>query len=257
MVVAGAHRVGRRERRPGAAAVTGLLVMVPTRGRRAQCERLLQSYQDTVTLAGTEMVFISDGDDQDTYEGMGWEPATHAVIGPRLPFSGKLNSVAAVAAGGYDVLMWVGNDHVFRTPGWDGIMLAALHDMGGSGWVYPDDRRRADVPEIWMCSSDVVRALGWFANPSCSHYYTDNSVAELGRRAGLIRYCPQAVIEHLHYSVCKDTEYDALYKEAEETWGQSDLAAFRQWMTDTMPYEVARLRRQFSPDVAWVLGKVA
>ena len=234
-----------------------LLVMIPTRGRRPQCERLLQSYTETVAGQDTDLVVITDGDDQDTYEGMDWGPATVAVLDPRMAFSPKLNAVAAARAADYDVLMWVGNDHVFRTPGWDEKLLAALDGMGGHGWVYPDDKRRTDVPEIWMCSSDVVKTLGWFACPAMSHYYTDNAVADLGRRAGLIRFVPEVVIEHLHYSVCDETEYDGLYKEAETRWGQADLTAFQQWRADTMPFEIAKLRREYNPDLAWLLSKVA
>lgn len=231
-----------------------LLVMIPTRGRRAQCERLLASFTETATCA--DLMFIADGDD-DSYEGMDWGEAVCATLDPREYFSGKLNKIAAEMKDLYRVLMWVGNDHVFRTPGWDKLMLDALEDMGGSGWVYPDDKRRSDVPEIWMCSSDVVTALGWFANPRLDHYYTDNSIAELGKRTGLIRWCPQAVIEHLHYSVNPETEHDELYKFAENAFGASDLKAFHQWRADQCPMEVSVLRRQFNPDVAWVLSRVS
>jgi hypothetical protein len=234
--------------------VTGLLVMVPTRGRRAQCERLLESFTETATCS--DIAFITDPDDQDTYAGMDWGAAACGVLDPRQFLSGKLNATAAAMAGTYPVLMWVADDHVFRTPGWDKLMLGALEDLGGSGWVYPDDKRRNDVPEIWMCSSDVVKALGWFANPAVEHYYLDNSIAELGKRAGLIRWCPQAVIEHLHYSVCKDTEHDAVYSETEAAFGEKDLAAWQEWRASKLAHEVAVLRREFSPDVRWVLSKV-
>ena len=120
----------------------------------------------------------------------------------------------------YDVLMWLGDDCVFRTPGWDEIMLAALEDLGGTGWVYADDKRRADVPEHWMVSSDVVKALGWFYPPHVVHYYVDNSIAELGKRSGLIRYCPEAVIEHLHYSVAgSKARKDRVYSQTEKLFG--------------------------------------
>ena len=57
-----------------------LLVIVPTRGRRANCERLLESFQETSACA--DITFITDPDDQDTYEGMDWGPAMHAVLDP-------------------------------------------------------------------------------------------------------------------------------------------------------------------------------
>ena len=82
-------------------------------------------------------------------------------------------------------------------------------------------------------------------------------MAELGKRSGLIRWCHQAVIEHLHHSVRPDVEHDAVYREAEAMYGAADLGAYRQWQSDHMPYEVARLRREHNSDVRWVLSKVA
>ena len=232
-----------------------LLVMVPTRGRRANCERLLKSFTETATVA--DLAFILDPDDQDTYEGIDWGPAAAGVLAPRAYLTGKLNRTAEAMCDVYDTLMWAGDDHVFSTPGWDRIMLDALEDLGGSGWVYPDDRRRSDVPEIWLCSSDVVKTLGWFANPQLSHYYIDNSIAELGKRAGLIRFCPGAVVEHLHYSVAAGTARDEVYQTTEALFGASDMQAFHQWRADVMPFEVSLLRRQFSEDVDWVISRVA
>jgi hypothetical protein len=248
-------RDGDRQEEETELSDNDLLVMVPTRGRREQCERLLKSFTETAS-DGTDLLFILDPDDQETYAGMEWGPAATAVLEPREYLSGKLNKTAMAMADVYDVLFWAGDDHVFSTPSWDRIMLAALEDLGGHGWVYPDDKRRSDVPEIWMCSSDVVKALGWFANPAVQHYYLDNSVAELGKRAGLIRWCPEAVVEHLHYSVAPGVEHDETYRSTEEMFGESDLKAFHQWRGDHLANEVSVLRRAFSPDVAWVLSRV-
>jgi hypothetical protein len=231
-----------------------LMVMVPTRGRPEQLRRLLDSFAETATCA--DIAVITDPDD-DSYDGFDFGDAARAVLEPRAFLAGKLNKTAEAFADIYRTLMWVADDHVFITPGWDKIMLDCLAEMGGSGWVYPDDKRRSDVPEIWMCSSDVVQALGWFANPALSHFYLDNSIGELGKRSGLIRWCPQAVIEHRHYSVTRDVERDEVYRTTEEMFGTSDLAAFQQWRSDQMGNEVAVLRRQFSPDVAWVMDLVA
>ena len=231
-----------------------LLVMVPTRGRPDWCARLLESFRDTSTCA--DIVFVLDPDNEDEYADVEWGDAMHGVLAPRGTLQDKLNQTASAYAGAYRVLMWCGDDHVFKTQGWDKLMLGVLEDMGGHGWVYPDTKRRADVPEIWMCSSDLVEALGWFFNPQLSHFCGDNSVGELGKRAGLIRWCPQAVIEHLHYSVTPETERDKVYSESEAAFGESDLAAFQAWRASQLANEVAVLRRNFSEDVRWVLSRV-
>lgn len=227
--------------------------MVPTRGRRAQCEHLLETFTATATCA--DLLFITDPDDE-SYAGMDWGEAAVAELAPREYLSGKLNKTAMAMTDLYKVLMWTGDDVAFRTQAWDKILLAALEDLGGSGWVYPDDKRRNDVPEHWMVSSDVVKALGWFANPKLDHFYLDNSIAELGKRSGLIRWCPQAVVEHLHYSVAKGVEHDAVYQSTEDKFGASDLQAFHEWRSSQAANEVSVLRRQFSPDVKWVLSRV-
>ena len=238
-----------------------LLVIVPTRGRRANCERLLASFTATATCS--DLLFVTDPDDRDTYAGTDWPGAAVAELAPREYLVGKLNKVALAMAGTYKVIMWAGDDCLFHLPAeeggpaWDRALLDLLAEMGGSGWVYPDGRRRNDVPEHWACSSDVIVELGWFANPVLSHFYIDNSVAELAKRAGLIRYCPQAVVSHEHYTVTPGVEHDETNRSTEELFGGPDLAAFHQWRADVMPYEVARLRRAFSPDVSWVLSRVA
>ena len=254
--------------------MTDLLVMVPTRGRRANCERLLKSFRETAS-PGTDLVFITDPDD-DSYEGMDWGPADCGTLSPRGTLREKLNQTATAFADAYPALMWCGDDHVFHPPKegqepWDRLMLAALKGLGtcdrcrpggqqdcvGHGWVYPDTVRRRDVPEIWLASSSLVKALGWFFPPHVNQFYGDNSIAELGKRAGLIRICPEAVIEHLHYSITPDVEHDEVYREAEDTFGASDLQAFQQWRALQLANDVAVLRRKFSPDVAWVLSRVA
>jgi hypothetical protein len=232
-----------------------LLVMVPTRGRPAQCGRLLESFRETTDRA--DLCFILDPDQEDLYAEVEWGEAAHGVLAPRATLREKLNQTAAAFRDSYDALLWCGDDHVFRTKSWDTLMLAALEDMGGHGWVYPQTVRRQDVPEIWMCDTGLARHLDWFFPPAVNHYYADNIIAELGKRSGLIRNCPEAVVEHLHYSTDPGIEHDQVYSEAEGTYGQADLKAFNQWRADHAALDASVLRRTYSRDVAWVLGRVA
>ena len=237
----------------GASPENDLMVMVPTRGRPERLRKCLDSFKETSTCA--DITVITDPDDP-SYDGFDFGEAAHGVLEPRAYLTGKLNKTAEAFADMYRVLMWVADDHVFETPGWDTIMLGRLEEMGGSGWVYPEDTRRSDVPEIWMVSSDIVRALGWFANPVLNHFYVDNTIGELGKRSGLIRWCPQAVIRHEHYSITPGVDRDEVYRTTEEMFGPSDIAAYHEWCAAQMGNEVAVLRRNFSEDVRWVLSRV-
>jgi hypothetical protein len=229
------------------------IVIVPTRNRPEQCRRLIKSFEDTTDNA--QLMFVIDGDDK-SYDGFDWKGHGCAEMNPRASLSQKLNHTAMKILDDYDEIMWQGDDHEFITPHWDAKFLQARGESG-SGWLYPNNGRRADVPETWSVSRDIVEALGWYANPALAHYYIDNSTAELGKRAGVIRLVPDVQITHHHYSVDKETEYDGLYKETEQLFGQRDLEAFQQWrVSPQLAGAVSLLRRKFNPDVNWVLSKV-
>ena len=229
-----------------------LLVMVPTRKRRENCERFLKSFTETADLA--DLVFITDPDD-DSYEDMDWGSALHAKLDPRDCTQVKVNQTANATASSYDALMFIGDDNIFVTPHWDTLLMEALEEMGGTGMVYPENGRRRDIPESIVISSDIVIELGYFMNPGFAHYYVDNVWNELGKKAGLIRFCPQVVVSHKHYQADSEIPRDETYSEAERKWGQSDLLAWHRWRATDMPMEVSRLRRKFNPDVEWVLGQ--
>lgn len=229
-----------------------LQVIIPTRGRKENCERVLKSFE--MNTDDADLVFVTDGDDQDTYEGMDWGSALHAVLDPRDTLTGKLNQVADACKDDYDALMFTGDDHVFRTRHWDTIMMTTLEEMGGTGILYPDGRRN-NLPESWLMSADIIRELGWFACPGQQHYHCDTIIAELGKRSGLLRYCPEAIVEHLHYSNGGALK-DEIYQYAENTWMMTDQQAYQQWRGTVMPHQVALLRRKFSPDVKWALSKI-
>jgi hypothetical protein len=234
-----------------------LLMMVPTRWRRDNCERLLKSFTEATDNA--DLVFITDADDQDTYQDMDWGPAANEIIdsgGARIGTTVKVNHITGMHADDFDAFGYIGDDHLFTTPHWDTMLLAQLESMGGTGMVFGDDKRRNDIPETVIITSDIVKELGHFAEPTLAHYYIDNVWAELGGRANLIRYCPDVVLEHLHYQVNKSVEHDQTYCSAEDLWGTSDMEAFYAWRENVMPFEAARLRRRFSKDLDWLFSRI-
>lgn len=233
-----------------------ILVMVPASGRRQQVERLLKSHEQNTGKAA-DLVFILDPGDEETYDGVDWGDSLAGVMSPRGTFVEKLNRTALDFANDYDALMLVRDDCVFATPQWDELLTEALEAFGGTAMLQPDDRKRDDVPEIILISSDIVRELGWFANPAMGHFYIDNTWAELGKRAELLHRCPGVVIPYLHYTLGPDVAIrDDIDAETETAWGASDLMAFRQWQSDVLPNQASQLRRKFNPDVQWILSKI-
>lgn len=228
-----------------------MLVMVPARGHRKQAENLLESFEKNTDAA--DLIFILDPDDEETYEGLDWKDAIAGVLSPRAPLTEKLNETVLGFLDDYDAIMFARDDNIFLTEHWDTVMLARLESMGGTGMLYPDNRRRRDIPEIIMISSDIVRELGFFAQPHMRQFYFDNAWNDLGRRAGLLHFVPEVIMEHRHVP---EGEYDALFHEVENRQAETDLQTYRQWGAAQLPITVAMLRRQFSPDIKWLLGKV-
>jgi glycosyltransferase involved in cell wall biosynthesis len=233
--------------------MTDLCVMLPTRKRPELARRCIDSFRETKTLDSTDLILVVDDDDGSYADFTDCDKITLT----RGTLVTAVNGAAEFLAPHYDALFLAADDLVFVTKGWDEILLRALEDLGGTGIVFPDGKRRYDVPEHPVISSDFIGEMGHFAEPSLGHFYVDNVWAELGKRTGLIRFVPEAVIEHRHYSVDPETVHDEVYREAEKAHGGPDLAAFHAWRAERMPFEVSRLRRKFNPDVAWVTSRIS
>ena len=217
-----------------------ILVVLPTRGRRELLARCVKTFTETTDTA--DLLVVIDDDDEGTYEGLEFPPGVRTQVIPRLPLAAKNNRIAVAEAPSYRAVIIVGNDQTFDTRHWDTILTAELDRMGGSGIVYPDTKRRRDIGEICLISSDIILALGWFSEPSLKHYWADNVIDDIGRAAGCLKFCPDAVIEHHHYSVDPGTPYDAVYRYG-ESHGGHDAQAYRAWRQDRMDADVATVRK--------------
>lgn len=231
-----------------------LLVMIPTRGRPEQCKNLIESFDKNTDNA--DLVFLTDADDE-SYKDFDWQGHACLVTDPRPTMVQKLNSAAYKFLDDYDVMAWYADDNEFVTPHWDTLMLNTLDEMGGSGWVYSWDHRRTDIPETWMVSTDIVREMGWYANPLMSMYFVADSIAIIAKRASLLRFCKEADIPHHHYEVDPNVKRDATYQSSEMLYGRNDQLTWQAWsQSNQVAALVSRLRRKFNPDVKWVVGKV-
>jgi hypothetical protein len=127
----------------------------------------------------------------------------------------------------YAALMFVGDDNVFATPGWDRLLLGPLADRPGIS--FPRGAREGH-PETFVISSEIVAALGWMMLPAQRHYYVDDAVLELGVRAGCITYVPEVSVPHLHYKLTGQPS-DRVYARA-EAWLDEDRASYWRWLRE-------------------------
>ena len=99
---------------------TKVSVLVPTRQRLDRLRTMLASFH-TTSSGAAELVFRVDDDDVPTQTLL---TDYHQIIGPRRGYGGlpeMLNELYAASSG--DVLMCGNDDVVFKTPGWDAIIL--------------------------------------------------------------------------------------------------------------------------------------
>jgi hypothetical protein len=179
-----------------------LLIIVPSRGRPQNIARLLDAVRETRRIDTHVHVAVDEDDEtlpqyQAVMDKAGGE---HDVLetGPRKGLCGTTNDVAVRRAAEYPYLASLGDDMVPRTSGWDRALTRGIERMGGTGFTYPFDGTREDIPEAVVMSSDIVAALGWMCEPSLKHWYPDNVWADLGRGAGCLRHLRAIAVDHLN-----------------------------------------------------------
>lgn len=207
-----------------------LLMIVPTRRRRANLDRFLASWEATRTTSRL-LIVTEDGDD--SYDLMPIPFGARTVETEPGTLTEKLNRYAVPAARSYDAVGFLADDCICETHGWDEQLLAAL---ATPGIAWPTSGRQ-DLGEHQAISSLIISALGWYFPPQLAHYWTDNAVADIGRGAGCYRQVP-AVIRHDHKP---DGISDETY-EAAEASGDADAAAYQAWRRDGLPQAVVSVR---------------
>jgi hypothetical protein len=208
---------------------------------------MVRSLRETALLFSTQVILVVDRDDPELNGYLGI-PAqfTEAAGGrplrpPDRPsvmvlddeLTGNLvraTNTAAARVWDDDVIIGhVGDDHRFRTPGWDKAIAAALTEPGVA---YGDDGYWGErLCTAWFVSASLPRALGWLALPTVSHYAIDDAWRDLGQLTGRLHYLPDVRIEHP--------------TPAERPRGPSkraDKAAYRAWVTEARDRDAGVIR---------------
>lgn len=220
-----------------------LLVITPSRGRPGNAERLLKAVHATRKL-DTHVWIGTDDDDPFLagYEKMFFStrlPGDKFATGPRKGLTEWTNHAARQYAGEYKYLASFGDDHLPRTPGWDRALVRAIEDMGGTGFAYPYDGIREDIPEAVAVSSNIVKALGWFCEPSLHHYFVDDVWADLGRHIG-IRHLRAVAVDHLIPATgksCADSTYQASSEKI-----SADQESYIAWRAERMADDISTIK---------------
>jgi hypothetical protein len=220
-----------------------VIVLAPSRGRPDRAKLMVESFLDTRELGDTELVLVTDETD---LTGKEYQKLGHFKGVRRIQLWGEetgcltaATNTAARRSWSRDVILGhVGDDHLFRTAGWDGIIEATLPEPG---IAYGDDLLQGELlPTAVFMSSVIPRTLGWMALPGTRHMYIDNAWKELGKGLGALHYRPDVIIEHMHPGAGK-AESDEGYERADGSTLR-DAKAYARWLDEQMGEDLRRLK---------------
>lgn len=221
-----------------------ILIIIPTRssgGTRVQSlDRLIKSWRKT-TYGYSDIMCVFDKDDVHNYTDI-LPPLGQSWVMDRMLLVDKLNKVATQPQllENYHTLCFVGDDVVFETEGWDEQITDWM--LGHHpGVCYCNDLLQGEnLPNNVFLSSKIVKAQGYMVPPVMKHYYIDNYWKDLGIRLGSIKYFPDIIIEHLHWSNNK-AEKDELYSESEKMMGE-DQRAFDKYRAEQFDSDIEKIK---------------
>lgn len=215
--------------------MTSIAMLVPSKGRPSSVVQMAEAWEHTSGPADADLIWLIDRDDP------GWARYMRMlarypwmkvmVFDQWMPMVHKLNWAAVEIAPKYDILGFMGDDHLPRSPGW-GSVLAAGHTLHGHGiWYGRDGIRDMKLPTWWAMSAKAVEALGAMVPAPVEHMYCDNVMLELGKAARVLRYLPSILIEHMH-PVAEKAEWDEGYRHVNRPEQyERDRAAFVTWLS--------------------------
>src|SRR5881392_1695718 len=176
---------------------TRMALLIPTRSRPANLDRLLHALADTDT-SNVDVYPILDLDDpkEDEYQEVllgsilagpprGFQVQT--LYDKRHMLATKLNRAAerVFSAEQHSCIGFMGDDHVPRTERWD-VMIRGLP---APFIAYGNDLHQGPaLPTSVFMSAYVYRTLGSFCPGGMEHMYIDDAWKKLGESAGILRY---------------------------------------------------------------------
>lgn len=221
-----------------------MLVVVPTRGRPENVSR--QQLAMMETRSSCDVLYAVDDDDPRAIEYCRMDGISVSV-GPRMRLGPTLNFYAVREAHRYDVIGFMGDDHLPRTPFWDQDAGAAVMDGGKPRVVYGNDLLQGqNLATAVFLPARVVAAMGYMSPPEIRHLWIDNAWMSLGRALGELEYLEHVVIEHMHPAAGK-AQMDPGYAECNTAAvNDADRAAYERWRDGgEMAAAVDRIRKEY------------
>ncbi len=197
------------------------LVIVPSRSRPHNVERLIKTWRDT-TDGTSELLICLDDDDAHNYTIPG---DVSVLVRPRMRLGDWWNYAAANHNSVNDIrfIGFLGDDNIFGTTHWEKQITEPLRQEIGVSYGN-DQYHGPNLPTAAFLSVEIIDILGYACPPKQTHLFLDNFWQAIGVGINSISFV-DVNIEHLHHTSGK-APMDTIYQDvnSEEMWAHDRLA---------------------------------
>lgn len=198
--------------------------VLPSRGRPKNLIRFFDAFEKT--SGSTPGLVILDRDDPvlDGYREVILPPGWSLILEPKHPTLGALQNSIFDRWPNNPWYGLIADDVVPLTEEWDKKLVDAA---GSDGIAFPHDSINGGRQFTHgVIGGDLVREMGWLILPGLDRVYGDNVWTHIGEKRGVLRYCPDVKLDHLHFSNGK-APMDKTY---EKHHVSNDRDIFEKWL---------------------------
>lgn len=222
-------------------------VLCPSRGRPDQAKDLLNNYFENRSPGYSTITIVVNKDDPkfDEYDNIEFIK-NHSASLLEVNASNMCEALNIAANKysidyGYQFIMFIGDDHRFRTPHWDKIILDQIWESKLCVAYCNDLLQGQNLPTQVIMSSKIIKALGYMALPELKHLYIDNFWKEIGENLNSLIYFNNIIIEHMHPGANKakmDEHYERVNSKEIDN---HDRNVFLKWKNEKLSEDIDRI----------------
>ena len=208
-------------------------ITLATRHRLPRLDTFVESIRET-SVVMPEMVAYTDDDDPESYDRC-VELGMVAISAPRRTMLSMWNECAKVASG--DIVMFCGDDTVFKTPGWDSVVQATFDASDDKIlFVHGDDGKNGDRPTMGFVHRTWIEAVGYLLPPQFTADYGDTWMYDVSVALDRHVYLPGLLMLH------DEPEGDQTWLERQARGAQQNVAQLYKDLLPERLADIAKLR---------------
>ncbi len=219
--------------------INKIAIICPTYGRPKSFNQIFENWQQHNTDL-SDFYFVFEENEVHLQQ----QTQAKSIIAPSgtRGMVRPLNFAANILSQHYKYILFVGDDHRFRTADWDAQFIQAFENLNGTGYVYaPEGYHNENLATACAFSSNIVRAIGYACLPTLKHLFVDvywmDMMAELGKA-----YLPNVFIEHMH-PVYGKSNWDENYTAVNDTAiGEHDKQTYEHWKLTQKNHDIDTIK---------------